>query len=232
MNFSFVLDPDTQALYLRGLWLTVKLMLGCIVISFLVAVPLAVARNSRLRPVRGAVWLYTYIIRGTPLLLQLYLIYFGLSQFEAVRASAAWFALSDPLFCALLAFVLNEAAYSAEIFAGAMRSLPYGEIEAARAFGMRPLTILRRITIPSALRSSLPAYSNEVIIVLHSTSLAATVTLLDLTGAANEIYSTFYLPFEAFMVAAAFYMVLTFGIVRLFRAAEGRFLAHQRPRAA
>jgi arginine/ornithine transport system permease protein len=232
MNFHFVLDPEMQALYLRGLWMTLKLMLLCISLSLLAAIPFALALNSRWKPLRHLSSAASYLIRGTPLLLQLYLIYFGLSQFQAVRESVVWVALSNPLFCALLAFVINEAAYTGEIIAGALRNLPHGEIEAARAFGMRPWTILKRISLPSALRASLPTYSNEVIIVLHGTSLATTVTLLDLTGAANEVYSTLYLPFEAFMVAAAFYMALTFAITRLFRAAETRFLAYQRPRTA
>lgn len=232
MNFSFVLDPDMQALYLRGLWMTLKLMLGCITLSLLVAIPFALALNARWKPLKYASSTFSYLIRGTPLLLQLYLIYFGLSQFQAVRDSIAWVALSNPLFCALFAFVINEAAYTGEIIAGALRNLPHGEIEAARAFGMRPWTIFKRVSLPSALRTSLPTYSNEVIIVLHGTSLATTVTLLDLTGAASEVYSTLYLPFEAFMVAAVFYMALTFCITRLFRAAEMRYLAYQRPRLA
>ncbi len=229
MNFDFIFDPDTQMLYLRGLWLTIKLLCCCIAISFVVAIPLAVARNSSNQWLRYPVQAYSYVIRGTPLLLQLYLIYFGLSQFESIRNSAAWFALSNPLFCTLLAFIINETAYAAEIFAGAMRHLPVGQMEAGTSYGMSKATLLRRIVLPAALRHSLPSYSNEVIIMLHSTSLAATVTLMDLTGAANDVYSTLYLPFEAFMVAAVFYLLLTLCIVGVFRAAERRFLAHQRP---
>lgn len=230
MNFDFILDQESQALYLHGLMLTLTLLLGGAVCSFLLAIPMAIARNARTNWLRYSVWAFTYVLRGTPLLLQLYLIYFGLSQFVWVRESALWWALSNPLFCALLALTLNELAYTTEIFAGAMRSLPVGEIEAAHAFGMRPVTVLRRIIIPAALRNCLPTYSNEIIILLHSTSLAATVTLMDLTGAANEIYARYYLPFEAFMVGALFYMALTYGITRLFRLAEHHFLVHQRPR--
>lgn len=232
MNFGIFLEPETQQLYLKGLGMTVQLLLGSMLMSFLLAIPMAIARNSHYQWLKKTVWLYTYVIRGTPLLLQLYLLYFGLSQFAVVRESAAWAVLSSPLYCAFIVFTLNELAYTTEIFAGAIRGLPYGEIEAAKAYGMSHLTILRRIVLPSALRQSLPAYSNEFIILLHSTSLAFTVTLLDLTGAANEIYSQYYLPFEAFMVAAAIYMVLTYSIVRVFRFAEIRLLAYQRPRTA
>ncbi|WP_025916988.1 ABC transporter permease [Herminiimonas sp. CN] len=229
MNFEAILTADTFALYLGGLWMTVKLLLACVALGFLLSVPLAVARNSRLLPVSKAVWAFTYVVRGTPLLLQMYLIYYGLSQFEAVRNSFAWTALSEPLFCAVAALTINTVGYTTEIFAGAIRSLPYGEIEAANAYGMSRWTNLRRIILPSALRASLPTYSNEVIMMLHATSLVSTITLLDLTGAANRIYSTYYLPFEAFMVAAAVYMVLTYILVRGFRYAEWRYLAYQRP---
>ena len=232
MNFEVFLEPSVQTLYLRGLWLTLALLSVSLVASFLLSIPLAILRNSRFGPVKYAIWSYTYVVRGTPLLLQLYLIYFGISQFQAVRESVAWVVLSDPFYCALLALTLNEVAYTTEIFAGAIRQLPHGEIEAAYAYGMKWHIILRRIVLPSALRNSLPAYSNEVIILLHSTSLASTVTLMDLTGAANDVYSTYYLPFEAFMAAAAVYMGLTYGVVRLFRSAEKRLLVHLRPRLA
>ena len=232
MNFAVLFEPSVQALYLRGLWLTLALLASSLVLSFLLSIPLAILRNSRIRPIKYAVWSYTYVVRGTPLLLQLFLIYFGVSQFQAVRDSAAWVVLSDPFYCALIALTLNEAAYTTEIFAGAIRQLPHGEIEAAYAYGMKWHTIMRRIVLPSALRNSLPAYSNEVIILLHSTSLASTVTLMDLTGAANDVYSTYYLPFEAFIGAAVIYMALTYAVVRLFRYAEKRLLAHQHPRLA
>jgi arginine/ornithine transport system permease protein len=127
------------------------------------------------------------------------------------------------------ALTINTVAYTTEIFAGAIRGLPYGEIEAANAYGMSRWTSLRRIILPSALRTSLPTYSNEVIMMLQSTSIVSTITLFDLTGAANNIYSTYYLPFEAFMTAAIVYMALTYLLVRGFRFAERRYLAYQRP---
>lgn len=229
MNFEAMLTTDTFFLYLDGLWMTLKLLVGCVFFGFLISIPMAVARNSHVKAIKNAVWLFTYVIRGTPLLLQMYLVYYGLSQFAVVRESFAWAALSDPMFCALAALTINTVGYTTEIFAGAIRGLPYGEIEAANAYGMSRFTTLRRIILPAALRTSLPAYSNEVIMMLHSTSLVSTITLLDLTGAANRIYSTYYLPFEAFMLAAAIYMVVTYAMVRGFRLAEWRYLAYQRP---
>jgi len=229
MNFEALLTPETFSLYLDGLWMTIKLLLACVFAGFLFSVPLAVSRNSRIWIIGKTVWAFTYVVRGTPLLLQMYLIYYGLSQFETVRNSFAWTALSEPMFCAVAALTINTVGYTTEIFAGAIRSLPYGEIEAANAYGMSRWTNLRRIILPSALRTSLPTYSNEVIMMLHATSLVSTITLLDLTGAANRIYSTYYLPFEAFMLAAVVYMMLTYLLVRCFRYAEWRYLAHQRP---
>lgn len=229
MNFQALMTPETFFLYLGGLWMTVKLTFACVSLGFLFAIPLAVARNSRIRPISKPVWAFTYVVRGTPLLLQMYLIYYGLAQFDVVRDSFAWTALSEPMFCAVAALTINTVGYTTEIFAGAIRGLPYGEIEAANAYGMSRWTNLRRIILPAALRTSLPTYSNEVIMMLHATSLVSTITLLDLTGAANRIYSTYYLPFEAFMLAAAVYMMLTYLMVRGFRYAEWRYLAHQRP---
>ncbi|MDP3841338.1 MAG: ABC transporter permease [Oxalobacteraceae bacterium] len=229
MNFEALLTAETFALYLGGLWMTVKLTFACVAFGFLFSIPLAVARNSRIKIIGKTVWAFTYVVRGTPLLLQMYLIYYGLSQFETVRESFLWTALSEPMFCAVAALTINTVGYTTEIFAGAIRSLPYGEIEAANAYGMSRWTNLRRIILPAALRTSLPTYSNEVIMMLHATSLVSTITLLDLTGAANRIYSTYYLPFEAFMLAAAVYMMLTYLMVRGFRYAEWRYLAHQRP---
>lgn len=130
----------------------------------------------------------------------------------------------------MLAFAINTCAYTTEIVAGAISATHHGEVEAAKAMGMSPITLYRRILLPSALRRSLPAYSNEVIMMLHGTSLASIVTLMDITGAAREVNSRFYLPFEAFITAAGFYLTLTFMLVSLFRLAERRWLGHLVPR--
>jgi arginine/ornithine transport system permease protein len=126
----------------------------------------------------------------------------------------------------VLAFAINTCAYTTEMIAGAIRATPHGEVEAARSLGMSWAMLMRRIVLPSALRRALPAYSNEVIMMLHATSLASIVTLLDLTGAAREVNSRYFLPFEAFVTVALFYLALTFVLVALFRRAEARWLAH------
>ena len=224
MNFGVILE--NLPLYGRGLLTTVQLLLASLACGLLVALPLALLRASPSRWVWGPVWLFTYVIRGTPLLVQLFLLYYGLAQFETVRTSVLWPMLSSAWFCTVLAFAINTCAYTTEMLAGTIRSTSAGEVEAARSLGMGRWLVLRRIVLPSALRRSLPTYSNEVILMLHATSLASIVTLYDLTGAAREINSTHYLPFEAFLTAGLFYLVLSLVLVALFHRAERRWLAY------
>lgn len=216
--------------YWAGLLTTLELLALSLAFGLAAAMPLAVMRASSRKALWVPVWLYTYAIRGTPMLVQLFLIYYGLAQFDAVRASFLWPWLSSAWFCAVLAFSVNTCAYTTEMIAGAIRATPHGEVEAARAFGMSWAQAMRRIVLPSALRRCLPAYSNEVILMLQGTSLASVVTLLDLTGAAREMNSRYFLPFEAFLTAGAFYLVLTFALVAAFRRAEARWLAYLQPR--
>jgi arginine/ornithine transport system permease protein len=217
---------ESLPMYWDGLVTTLELLAMALVLGLLAALPLGVMRASSRRWLAGPVWFYTWVFRGTPLLVQLFVVYYGLAQFDAVRESWLWPGLSNAWFCAVLAFALNTCAYTTEMLAGAIRATPHGEVEAARAFGMSWATLMRRIVLPSALRRCLPAYSNEVIMMLHATSIASVVTLLDLTGAAREMNSRFYLPFEAFITAALFYLALTFVLVAVFRRAEARWLAH------
>ena len=230
MIFDFSVIWDSLPLYFDGLLVTLKLLSISLLIGLLLAVPLALMRVSKQPLVNFPAWLYTYVIRGTPMLVQLFLIYYGLAQFDAVRESALWPWLSNASFCACLAFAINTSAYTAEILAGSLKATPHGEIEAAKAMGMSRLKMYRRTLLPSALRRALPQYSNEVIMMLQTTSLASIVTLVDITGAARTVYSQYYLPFEAFITAGLFYLCLTFILVRLFKLAERRWLAYLAPR--
>ncbi len=213
-----------------GLQLTLELLFLSLACGLLLAVPLALMRVPKNRVASSLVWLYTYVFRGTPLLVQLFIIYYGLSQFDWVRDSWAWEYLREAYACAILAFTLNTAAYTTEIIAGQIRNTHYGEIEAAKAMGMSKWLMMRRIVIPSALRRALPAYSNEVVMMMQSTSVAGLVTLADLTGVARRVFSDTYMPFEPFITVACFYLVLTFGFVWLFKLAERRWLAYLAPR--
>lgn len=227
---DFKLIADSLPLFAGGVLVTFKLLLIALAAGLALAIPLAMLRVSRTPWLSAPAWLYTYVIRGTPMLVQLFLIYFGLAQFEGVRASVLWPYLSSATFCACLAFAINTSAYSAEILAGSLRATPPGEIEAAHAMGMPRITLYRRILLPSALRRALPQYSNEVVMMLHTTSLASIVTLVDITGVARTVSSRYYMPFEAFVTAGLFYLCLTLILVRLFKLAEGRWLAHLAPR--
>jgi arginine/ornithine transport system permease protein len=230
MNIDAIIE--SWPLYAQGAWTSVQLMVLSVVSGGLVAVPLALARVSQRAWLWAPVAGFTWMFRGTPLLVQLFLIYYGAAQFDWIRESAAWPWLSSAWFCAVFAFALNTCAYTTEIIAGALRTTARGEIEAARSLGMSRLTVTRRILLPSALRRALPAYSNEVVMMLHSTSLASVVTLLDLTGAAREVNSRYFVPFEAFITAAVCYLLLTFALLAMFRRAERHWMRHLAPRGA
>ncbi|MCE2988900.1 MAG: ABC transporter permease [Burkholderiales bacterium] len=227
-NFEIVIDSLPELA--QAGWVTLQLLGVSLLAGLVVALPLGIARASDRRWLAWPVWCFTYVMRGTPMLVQLFLIYYGLAQFEFVRESMLWPWFSSAWFCALLAFTLNTGAYTAEIIAGAIRATPAGEVEAARSLGMSAWRVMSRIVLPSAMRRALPAYSNEVIMMLHGTSLASTVTIVDLTGAARELNARTYLPFESFLAVALIYLVLTFALVGLFRLAERRWLRHLGPR--
>jgi len=237
MKWAIIFKPETLALYAEGVLNTLWLLLTSVSAGAVLAVLCALALTGRMAWLRALVGAYTFAVRGTPLLIQVYLIYYGLAQLDWIQARWndvwPWIYFKDAFFCAWLAFTLNTAAYTAEMLAGAIRETSAGEIEAAQAMGMGRWTVMRRIVLPSALRRTLPAYSNEVVMMLHSTSLASTVpALLDVTAAASRIYSDFYLPFEAYIAAALIYLAITFALVGVFRMAEQRFLAYQAPRRA
>ena len=217
---------------LSGVAMTLWLLVASIAIGGTLAVPLAVARVSRNPLLRIPVWFYTYVFRGTPLYIQLLILYTGISSLQIVRDQPALDAFfREGINCTLLAFALNTCAYTTEIFAGAIRATPYGEIEAGRAYGMSEFTLYRRIILPSALRRSLPFYSNEVILMLHSTTLAFTATVPDLLKVARDVNSATYSSFEAFGLAAVLYAVMVFTLVWVFRRCENRWLAFLQPQA-
>jgi arginine/ornithine transport system permease protein len=224
MNFEVIWDSLPQ--YWQAAWVTLQLLFMALAIGLTVAIPLAVMRAASNPWLSKPVWLFTYLIRGTPMLVQLFLIYYGAGQFEWIRESVAWPYLSSAWFCAVLAFAINTCAYTTEMLAGAIKATPIGEVEAALSMGMSRVKMFVRILLPAAFRRALPAYSNEVIMMLHGTSLASTVTIMDLTGVAREVSSRHYLPYEAFIVGALFYLAMTFVLVGIARLAEKHFLKH------
>lgn len=217
-------------LYFQGLGVTLQLVFLSLVCGLVLAVPLALLAASPSLFV--SIWpkVYIYVFRGTPLLVQMFIIYYGLAQFEAVRESFLWPVLKEAYWCALIAFALNTAGYTAEILRGAIVQTPYGEIEAARACGMSQALLVRRIVLPSAFRRALPAYGNEVIFMLHGSALAGIITIVDLFGAARIVNSRHFVPFESFITAGLFYLCVTFIIVWGFKQWERRWHAHLKPR--
>ncbi len=235
MSWAVIFEPANLALYGQGLVTTLWLLSSSLVVGAILALLMALALTSSVNWLRWGVGAYTYFIRGTPLLIQVYLIYYGLAQLEWIQARWddvwPWTHFKEPFFCALLAFALNTAGYTAEMLAGSIRETSAGELEAANAMGMSRWQTMRRVILPSAIRRTLPAYSNEVVMMLHATSLASTVpAMMDVTAAASRIYSDFYLPFEAYLFAACIYLCITFSLVGLFKLAERRYLAYLAPR--
>lgn len=224
-----IFNAQTLEYYGEGLATTVQLVFLSLIIGLVLAVPLAVARGSRLKWIKMPIFFYTYVFRGTPLLIQLYMIYYGVVFIEGIQDTWLWLILEEPFYPALIAFTLNTAAYTTEIFHGAIKATSRGEIEAARAYGMSRSLMMRRIIMPSAFRRALPAYGNEVIFMLHASAIASVVTIMDLTGAARLVYARYYAPFDAFLFVAALYLCLTFAILYLFRYLEKRMLAHLQP---
>ena len=204
----------------EGAVLTLELVAIAVVAGLILAIPLGIARSSRHWYVRAVPFSYIFFFRGTPLLVQLFLVYYGLAQFDAVRSSALWPYLRDPFWCTVLTMTLHTAAYIAEILRGALQSIPKGEIEAARALGMSRGKTLFYIMLPRAARIGLPAYSNEVILMLKASALASTVTLLELTGMARPIIARTYLPVEIFFAAGVFYLAISFLLVQGFKLLE------------
>ncbi len=220
----------TDGYRFSGVAITLWLLIISVVLGGCMAVMLAIARVSPVRAVRFPVWLFTYIFRGTPLYVQLLVFYSGMYTLEVVKGNELLNAFfRSGLNCTLLALTLNTCAYTTEIFAGAIRAVPHGEIEAARAYGFSTFRLYRCIILPSALRTALPAYSNEVILMLHSTALAFTATVPDLLKVARDINAATYQPFVAFSLAAVLYLIISYVLISLFRKAEKRWLAHVKP---
>jgi arginine/ornithine transport system permease protein len=226
MDFSIIFS--NMDIYLEGLKNTLILVSVSLAIGLACAIPLAVLMTSKNLLVSGPIRAFVYFFRGTPLLVQMFLVYYGMGQFELIKTSFLWVFFKQAYFCALFAFTLNTCAYTTEIIRGAIENTPHGEIEAARAAGMSAFLRFRRIILPSAFRRALPTYSNEIIFMLQGTSLASVITIVDITGAARIVNSRYYSPYEAFLTAAAFYMAITFMILWLIKKLEFRWYAHLR----
>lgn len=199
----------------------VALLVGCI-LSLLMTVSLITQTPIIHWLSRGLITVFT----GTPLLVQIFLIYYGPGQFEAIKESIAWNWLSQPWFCAMIALALNTAAYSTQLFKGAFDAIPSGQWQACRALGMSTKTTLG-VLLPYAIRRAIPAYSNEVILVFKGTSLASTITIMDLMGYAQRINAQTYDTLTVFGIAGAFYLIVNGALSLIFRQIEKKVLAFE-----
>ena len=190
--------------------LTIELTLLSLLFGVFVGIFFAILRTRKNKILNLISYYYSYIFRGTPLLVQIFIIYFGLGQVEWLRDSFLWVIFKEPYSCAIIAFTLNTGAYTSEIFRSAFETIPKGLLEAADGLGLNKIHIFFKIKLPIAIKQSLPAYGNEMILMLKGTSLASTVTLLDLTGVAKHIISTTFRPVEVFIVAGSIYLLMTF----------------------
>lgn len=212
---------------LDGLVLTLELAVLSLAIGLAAGIGLALLRRTG-GAGRWAVDAYVFVFRGTPLLVQIFALYFGLGQFEAVRESVLWPLLREPFWCAVIALALNTAAYTSEIVRGGLEAVPRGAIEAAEALGLRRAAVWLTVVLPLALRQALPAYGNEIVLMVKGTALASTVTLLEITGIARQIASRTYAPLEIFTAAGILYLAINLLAVVGVRALERRLTPEAR----
>tara|TARA_B110000008_G_C16748331_1_gene475515 strand:+ start:53 stop:724 length:672 start_codon:yes stop_codon:yes gene_type:complete len=203
--------------------ITLKLLSVSLIVGMILGLFFAILRMNNNIFVNQFAYGYSYVFRGTPLLVQIFIIYFGLGQIEYLRSTFLWVILKEPYWCAIIAFALNTGAYTSEILRSAFQTIKPGIIEAGKSLGISSKIIFYKIQIPIAIRQSLPAYGNEIILMMKGTSLASTVTLMDLTGVAKYIISTTFKPIEVFIVAGSIYLFMTFCIHNLIKYLEKRY---------
>lgn len=207
----------------NGFVLTLAITLASFFLGQVVALPIALALASPSKWLRHPASAYTFVIRGSPLLVQLFIVYYGLGQIEAVRNSVLWPILRSPIYCAILTIALNSAAYSAEVLAGAIRQVPKGQWEAGQALGLAKYVLLFKVVLPQIYRAALPNIGNELILVMKGSTLASAVTVMEMTGAARVFVAKTYAPFETFLMAGAIYLVIGAAFGKVFERLETRF---------
>ncbi len=206
----------------EGIPLTLQVVSISTILGIFLAVAVALMRISGNRLMSLPAYYFVYLIRGTPLLLQLYFVYYGLSQFEVIRESILWPILKEPYWCGIITLTISTGAYSSEIIRGGILSVSKNYIEASGALGLSQIKTFILITLPITVRQALPAYGNELILMVKASSLISIVTLMEITGIARTIISKTYAPVEIFLVAGSIYLVINFIIVIFVNLAERR----------
>ena len=208
---------------LNAALITLKLLSVSLIIGLFIGLFFAILRLNKNIFINRFAYGYSYVFRGTPLLVQIFIIYFGLGQIEYLRSTVLWVILKEPYWCAIIAFALNTGAYTSEILRSAFQTIKPGIIEAGKSLGISNKVIFYKIQIPIAIKQSLPAYGNEIILMMKGTSLASTVTIMDLTGVAKYIISTTFKPIEVFIVAGGIYLFMTFIIHNVIKFLEKKY---------
>jgi len=221
MDFELMINSFPKLLSAAAI--TLKLLSVSLIIGLFIGLLFAILRLNKNIFINKFAYGYSYLFRGTPLLVQIFIIYFGLGQIEYLRTTFLWTILKEPYWCAIIAFALNTGAYTSEILRSAFQTIKPGIIEAGKSLGISSKVIFYKIQIPIAIRQSLPAYGNEIILMMKGTSLASTVTIMDLTGVAKYIISTTFRPVEVFIVAGGIYLFMTFIIHNLIKYLEKKY---------
>ena len=221
MDFELMVNSFPKLL--NATLITLKLLSVSLIIGLFIGQFFAILRLNKNVFINKFAYGYSYIFRGTPLLVQIFIIYFGLGQIEYLRSTILWVILKEPYWCAIIAFALNTGAYTSEILRSAFQTIKTGLVEAGKSLGISNKIIFYKIQIPIAIRQSLPAYGNEIILMMKGTSLASTVTLMDLTGVAKYIISTTFKPIEVFIVAGGIYLFMTFVIHNFVKFLEKKY---------
>ena len=226
MNFELMIETFPKLL--SGLNLTIQLVTISLFLGFCLAIGFALLRLSNNTFLSFFAKTYVFYFRGTPLLVQIFLIYYGIAQFEIIRETFVWSFFKEAYWCGILALTLNTCAYSSEIIRGGILSVPFGQIESAKSVGMSRFLLYRRIILPIAFRQALPAYGNEIILMVKATSLVSTITLMEVTGIARLIIAKTFSPVEIFIVAGLIYLTINFIITRLVNFCEVKLTPYLR----
>ena len=227
-NFQNSLIYKNFFIVLSGLDNTILLLLISLPLGFVLALIFALGRVSKIKILSRTIASYIFIIRGTPLLVQIYLIYFGLGSVKFIRESFLWYALKEPFWCGVIALTVNTVAYGAEIFRGGIQSIEKGQVESGLSLGFSKFLLLRKIILPIAIRKVLPSYGNELILMVKATSLVSLTTYMEMTGLARKIMAKTFAPVEAFIAAGILYLFLNFLMVQFVKYLEWKYNPHLR----
>ena len=221
MNFNLIYESFLDIL--KGLGASLEIIILSLFLGLLLSVGIVMMRLTKNIVLNSFSRSFVFVIRGTPLLVQIYFIYYGLAQFTAIRESFIWIVLKDPFWCGVLALTINTSAYTSEIIRSGLNSIIKGQAESAVAFGMNKFQAFKRILLPQAIRQSIPAYSNEIILMIKASSLVSVITIMEMTGIARKIISKTFAPIEVFIAAGIIYLALNYLVTVIFKKIEKKY---------